>query len=324
MNVAVEAVVPASSANLGPGFDSVGLALGVFDTYRAELTEEPGLVVDLGPDAQGVPADESHLVVATMHRTFDELGVPRPAGLRLTCRNTIRMGRGMGSSAAAIVGGVALACALADPRTAEIGAGEEVALDLAFVNDVAAALEGHPDNSSASVFGGGTLSIMEPREGRTLPQTTTVRLGVHPSIRPVVFLPEARLETATARAVLPTEIAHGVAAANSARVGLLVHALTVDPSLLLSATLDLLHQEQRRPAYPASMALVDELRAQGCAATISGAGPSVLALVTEDAVGRARTERPGWERLEPGVPAGGVRVVRATLNVSPEARTVHQ
>lgn len=320
----IDLTVPASAANLGPGFDSVGLALGVLDGYRVRCLETPGLVVDLGPDAQGVPADDRHLVVSTMRRTWEVLGVTPPAGLELVCRNTIRMGRGMGSSAAAIVAGVALASALIAPTVA---AGADVPLDLDFVNDLAGYLEGHPDNSSASVYGGATISYVEEAavSDRALPSVRTTRLPLHPDIEPTMFVPSVQLPTATARAVLPEVVPHRDAALNSARAGLLTYALTHDPSLLPAATREWLHQEQRRLAYPDAMRLVDDLRAQGCAAVISGAGPSVLVLTTADGARDLNVPvrlEGAWEIIRPGVAHSGVRAMRATLEPSPEQRTV--
>ena len=196
----------------------------------------------------------------------------------------------------------------------EVFGGGSVGLDLDVINDLAADLEGHPDNSSASVFGGMTLSWLDDRTGRDgIPHTRTVRLTPHPSIRPHVLVPDAQLSTATARAVLPSQIRLADAAANSARVGLLVHAMTADPALLLPATRDYLHQEPRRPSYAASMALVDDLRRAGLAAAISGAGPSVLALVPAERVDEARAHGPrGWRVLTPGIPDAGVRVTVKT------------
>lgn len=299
--------VPASSANLGPGFDCLGIALGIWDEAVATVTAEPGLVIEVsGSGADTVPRDESHLVVRTMATTFAHLGVPAPAGLHLSATNAVRHGRGLGSSATAIVMGVALVQALC----AEGGEGDP--LDLDFINNLACALEGHPDNASASVFGGATLSVTEP--GEAVPTTRTVPLRLHPAITPVVLVPETTLSTHTARSVLPEVVPLGTAAANSARTGLLVHALTSDPDLLLAGTSDLLHQEPRRPSYPQSMALVDALRARGLAATISGAGPSVLVLTTAEHVATVSEVASGtdvmWQALTPGVPDRGVHLLR--------------
>lgn len=299
--------VPASSANLGPGFDCVGLALGVWDEATVTVTEEPGLVIDVtGAGAESVPRNESHLIHRTMRTTWRHLGIEAPAGLHLSTRNAVPHGRGLGSSATAIVMGVAAAQALSS-------GGE---LDLEAVNALACALEGHPDNASASVFGGATLSVTEA--GEPLPTTRTVPLRLDPRIVPVVLVPHTTLSTHTARSVLPELVPLATAAANSSRTGVLVHALTSDPSLLTAGTTDLLHQESRRPSYPQSMALVDALRAEDLAATISGAGPSVLVLTTVEHVERigeiAATQDADWDVLNPGVPARGVHVI------TPDAR----
>lgn len=207
---------PASSANLGPGFDSVGLALGVWDRCTVTVTDEPGVRVEVeGEGAQGVPRDGSHLVVRTMHRTWQALGVPAPAGLHLASVNTVPHGRGMGSSATAIVTGIVAAQAIS-------GEGDSFGLfDPGFTNDLAARLEGHPDNASASIFGGATLSWSDdPEVG-----TTTVRLAIHEDVVAVVFAPEEQLSTAKARSVLPAHVRLADAAANSGRAALLAHAL---------------------------------------------------------------------------------------------------
>lgn len=294
--------VPASSANLGPGFDSVGVALGVWDRCRATVLDQPGLEIGVaGEGAHSVPTDASHLVFRSLGHAFESLGETGPEGLRLDCDNAVPHGRGMGSSATAIVTGVTLAHALLAQRD-----GRSVRdIDLAAVNDLAARLEGHPDNSSASVFGGVTLSWSDDL-GRS---TTTLRLAAHPDVVPVLFTPDVQLSTATARAVLPAQVRLADAAANSARAALLIHALTTAPEHLLDGTREWLHQEPRRPSYPASMALVDQLRAAGHAAVISGAGPSVLVLATQSTaavVSRAGGEQ--WRVLLPGIPAHGVEV----------------
>lgn len=311
--------VPASSANLGPGFDCVGMALGVWDQMTATVTERPGLVIEVtGSGAGEVPLDENHLVHRTMVTTWQHLGVPPPQGLHLSAVNAVPHGRGLGSSATAIVMGVALAHALAAEGGAA-GRGPDARpfarLDLERINALACALEGHPDNASASVFGGATLSTTDG--DRPWPQTRTVPLRLHPEVTPHVLVPQATLSTHTARSVLPDVVALPTAAAHAARVGLLVHALTVDPALLLEGTRDLLHQEARRPSYPESMALVDALRAEGLAATISGAGPSVLVLTAGEERARiaaiADSRTTPWQVLAPGVPDRGVHAVSDTL-----------
>jgi len=300
--VAVEVSVPASSANLGPGFDSVGCALGVWDTCRAAVTDRAGLVVSVTGEGEGaVPLDATHLVHRAMQVAWAELGVEPPQGLSLECSNAVPHGRGMGSSATAIVTGIVAAQGLHDVSRGLPGD----AVDLAFANSLASRLEGHPDNASASVYGGATLSWAD--DGGT--GTTTVHLPVHPDVEPVVFAPDVQLSTAKARSVLPQQVRLADAAANSARAALLTHALGTAPEHLLAATREWLHQEARRSSYAASMELVDALRAQGHAAVISGAGPSVLVLARRDRVAEVRAfGGDGWRVLTPGIPPHGARV----------------
>ncbi|KNX36607.1 homoserine kinase [Luteipulveratus halotolerans] len=299
---AVTVTVPASSANLGPGFDSVGLALDVRDEVSAVVRGDTLVVRSEGEGADEVPRDETHLVHRAMVAAWQHLGVEPPRGLELTCRGAIPHSRGLGSSASAIVAGASVAAALAG---VDLGAPE----GLAQVNDVASTLEGHPDNASASVYGGLTVSWaddVQPDRWRT------TALTVHADLRPVVLVPEDRLATHEARAALPPEIGHADAARNAGRAALLTHALTHDPALLLPATRDWLHQEQRRIAYPVTMAMVDRLRRAGHAAVVSGAGPSVLVLATvstADAVAATAREHAGWNVLQPQISATGVRVV---------------
>ena len=298
---AVEARVPASSANLGPGFDSVGLALGLWDTCVATVTDVPGLRIEVeGQGAGEVPLDATHLVHRSMLRAWEELGVQPPGGLVLQCRNDVPHGRGLGSSATAIVTGIVAAQGLHD-----LSRGSEGDLDLAFANTLAARMEGHPDNSSASVYGGLTLSWSDGGED----PTHTLRLDLHPDVRVLVLVPATQLSTAKARSVLPTHVRHGDAALNSARAALLVQALTGHPEHLLAGTREWLHQEARRGSFGGSMELVDRLRAAGHAAVISGAGPSVLVLSTASAAdGVAALVDGAWDVLSPGVPTTGAQV----------------
>lgn len=302
LNRTVTVRVPASSANLGPGFDSIGLGLGVWDEASASLDPDgSGVQVEhSGLGAEGVPLNDSHLVVVAMRTTWRALGQEPDAGLRLSYLGAIPHSRGMGSSASAIVAGVALATVLA-------GYDLDDDATRAFVNDVAGAMEGHPDNTSASVFGRATISWFDAQAWRTCVVTP------HQSIIPMVLVPDFRLDTAVARAALPEHVALGVAAANSARAALLAHALTSEPQLLMDATVDYLHQEPRRQAYPDSMALVDALRAAGIPATISGAGPTVLAFAhagtQQDVSAIAERQPDAWQVLAPGVAERGVYLV---------------
>ena len=257
--------VPASTANLGPGFDAFGMALSLYDVVEVKVTDG-GLKVEVADAGAGgvedVPTDETHLVVRAIRRTCGYLGVEVP-GLHLRCANAIPHARGLGSSAAAVVSGVAAGYALA---------GRE--LDPFAALQLAAGFEGHADNAAASLLGGLVLAWCEGDEFHA------ERLTPHPSIRPVVAVPAVRSATATTRGLLPPAVPHGDAAHNAGRAALAVHALTAKPELLLPATEDRLHQHYRAPAYPASTELVRTLRAHGVAAAISGAGPTVLALTT--------------------------------------------
>ena len=260
----VRVAVPATSANLGPGYDALGLALSLEDEVTAQVTAGGIRVNVVGEGAGEVPEGSDHLIVRTMLRTFDLLGAGRPAGLALTCHNRIPHARGLGSSSAAIVAGIVLARALVVG-----GAG----LDDAAALRLAAEIEGHPDNVAPCLLGGFTIAWTGADGG-----AHAVRLEPASVLRPTVFIPTARGLTAHARAALPAMVPHADAAFNTARAALMVHALTAQPSLLLEATQDRLHQNYRAAGMPETAALVRELRQSGVPAFVSGAGPSVLAL----------------------------------------------
>ena len=251
---------PASAANLGPGFDTLGLALTMHDELRAEVLDEGLEVVVNGEGADELPRDRSHLVVRAMDAAFDVLG-EQPAGLRLTCDNTIPHARGLGSSSAAIVGCIVLARALVD--------GGDARLDDAAAFQLASDLEGHPDNVAAALFGGFTIAWLDGAAA------SVQRLDV--VARVTVLVPPEPVSTEAARGLLPDRVAHRDAAANTSRAALLVAALTDDPAHLLAATEDFVHQSYRAEAMPQSYELMQALRAAGVPAVISGAGPSVLA-----------------------------------------------
>src|SRR5215470_2978501 len=261
LSAPVTVAVPATSANLGPGFDAFGLALALEDEVTAQVTGS-GIRVEVTGEGEGeVPTGADHLIVDTMLRTFDRLAVARPGGLVLRCRNRIPHARGLGSSSAAIVAGIVLARALVgqigyDPRSL-IWAAE---------------IEGHPDNVAPCLLGGFTIAWTSDDGARA------TRVDVHPEIAPTVLIPDIRGLTAHARAALPPQVPYRDAVFNVARAALLVQALTKDPSLLLAATEDRLHQDYRAPGQPETAALVAELRTTGIPAVVSGAGPSVLAL----------------------------------------------
>lgn len=265
---AVRVVVPATSANLGPGFDSAGLALSVYDDLVAMATEDTGVLVEISGEGENtLPRGEDHLVVQSMRAAFDRMGVMVP-GFVLRCINAIPHGRGLGSSAAAIVGGIVLA------RAMVVDGRDRMTDD--DVLQLALAQERHPDNIAAALFGGFTVAWIDD-DGRA----DAVRMDAHGDVRPVVMVPSVELSTEKARALLPESVALADATVNISRAALLVHAMTADPSRLLVATADRLHQQNRASAYPRSWELVSLLRDSGVAAVISGAGPSVLAFVDE-------------------------------------------
>ncbi|GAA2472415.1 homoserine kinase [Streptomyces sp. NPDC059506] len=263
---AVRVRVPATSANLGPGFDALGLALGLYDDVVVRVADS-GLHVDIaGEGARTLSRDENHLVVKALRTAFDLLG-GQPRGLEVVCANRIPHGRGLGSSSAAICAGIMAA------RAVTIGGPER--LDETGLLELATEIEGHPDNVAACLLGGFTLAWTENGAARA------VRMDPAPSVVPVVFVPANPVLTETARGLLPRTVPHVDAAANAGRAALLVEALTRRPELLLPATEDRLHQEYRAPAMQASADLVHALRAEGVPAVISGAGPTVLALTDE-------------------------------------------
>ena len=297
----VHVSVPATSANLGPGFDSLGLALSLRDELSAEVTAS-GLQIEVtGAGADEVPRDETHLVVRAMRASFAELDPAHPggpAGLRLTCRNAIPHARGLGSSSAAIVAGIALARAL-------VVDGAERMDDQA-VFRLAARLEGHPDNVAPAWFGGLVIS------GEEDDGFYAVGSPVHPEIGAVVFIPPTPVSTELARGLLPDQVPHADAAANAGRTALLVAALSGAPEHLLRGTRDYPHQAYRRTAMPQSLELVERLRGDGIAAIVSGAGPTVLAFVTtssEVELARLLARCPaGWTAQQLGVDRDGARV----------------
>ncbi|MCO1598118.1 homoserine kinase [Micromonospora sp. RHAY321] len=287
--------VPATSANLGPGFDALGLALGLHDDLAAEVTTGGVRVTVTGQGAGELPDDDRHLVVRAMRAAFDVLGA-QPEGLSVECVNRIPQARGLGSSSAAIVAGVLLARALV--------ADGERRLDEAAALRLTAEIEGHPDNVAPCLLGGFTLAWSEPTGARA------VSLPVAEGVRPTLFVPEVRGLTASARAALPATVPHGDAALTAGRAALLVHALTTDPALLLPATVDRLHQDYRAPTMPATSALVNALRAAGVAAVVSGAGPTVLALSEPPAGFQLGTD---WQIWKLPIDVSGARVARGRL-----------
>jgi len=328
--------VPASSANLGPGFDSLGLALSLYDDVEVTAVPSASVAVEVvGEGAGRVPCDDAHLVVRAMRTVWDIVG-DAPAGLRLRCHNAIPHSRGLGSSAAAAVAGAVAAVVLA---------GRDPELERDTLLQVTAGMEGHADNAAASLLGGfvvawetaawesaagesaagesaagepaaGESAAGEPAAGEpagwesqrdTSERFHAVRLEPHPGIRPVALVATAESLTSTTRGLLPDRVPLVDAAFTGSRAALAVLAFTQRPELLLPATEDRLHQGYRRPAYPESADLVDALRAHGVPATISGAGPTVLAW-TSDATLPAGIDLRGFTVMPLPVDTAGARV----------------
>jgi homoserine kinase len=291
--------VPATSANLGPGFDALGLALALYDDVAVSVASS-GVAVDIvGEGADRLPRGDRHLIACTVLSGLDRLGV-RPAGLRISCTNRIPHARGLGSSAAAIIAGLLAARALVADGECRLDV--ECRLDDAALLKLAAEMEGHPDNVAACLLGGLTVAWTEDGAARA------VRLQPVDSLKPVVFVPATRATTAQVRRLLPDSVPHADAAANAGRAALMLAALTTRPDLLLPATVDYLHQPYRAPAMPETAEFVARLRAAGVPAVVSGAGPAVLAL------GQGPSGLPpppsGWSALSLPVDRVGAQVRR--------------
>lgn len=265
------ATVAASSANLGPGFDSLGLALAIYDEVSVETTSGATIVEVEGEGHGQVSVGADNLVAVAIRRGLSAAGV-QADGLKINCRNAIPHSRGLGSSAAAVVGGLAAANAL-------VAQTDNSPLTVEQLIQLSGEFEGHPDNASASVLGGAVVSWTEPA-GQTSgqPGYFAAPLRLHPDIRLFPGIPQVRSSTAETRVLLPAEVSHEAARFNVSRAALLVLALTERPDLLMAATDDVLHQPQRGPAMPASAQYLRLLRDHGVPAVLSGAGPSVLAL----------------------------------------------
>ena len=258
--------VPATSANLGPGFDSLGLALALQDRYIAQVLDEQIIDIDIsGEGADALPRNEKNLVIKSMYKGFEFLG-GKPRGIALRALNVIPHSRGLGSSASAIVGGLSLARALV------LGGNERMSND--DMLNLANEMEGHPDNVAAAIFGGATIAWQELQHGHNV--ALSVQLVVDPRISAVAFIPSTSVSTSKARKMLPDLITHADAVKNSAHTALLVHALQHRPDLLHTATEDFLHQSYRADAMPSSFTL---LSANSCKWKSGSTGSTTAARV---------------------------------------------
>ncbi len=296
--------VPASSANIGPGFDCFGIALELRDRYAAQVLDEPTFDVDVsGEGADEVKKDAKNLVIKAMMHGFEHMG-SKPRGIALRALNAIPHGRGLGSSASAIVGGLALARSL-------VLTGEQYMSDDDLIT-LATELEGHPDNVASAFYGGATIAWVEnsiDQSGNTKSVGRAVSLKVNDRIKALLLVPDNQLSTAKARKLLPETISHQDAVLNSSRTALLVHALAERPDLLFTATQDLLHQSYRASAMPKTISLVEKLRGAGLAAVVSGAGPSVMVLYSnsEDEIDQVASLAPGFTAMKLAVAKTGAQ-----------------
>ena len=295
----VRVKAPATTANMGPGYDCLGMALDVWNTLEVQTLESGEPVVEvLGEGAGELGTGPDNLVYRSMEFLFREAGQDMPV-LRVRCENDIPLARGMGSSAAAIAGGLVAANAICSQ---DFSANELL--------EMAATIEGHPDNVAAAVMGGMQLVIVDDTgDGR---QLYTVPVNVPPEMRAVVFVPDVRIATDDARAVLPKKVSMEDAVHNMGRVGLLVASMATNhPEYLAIATQDRLHQPYRKPLFPAMKVIFKAaLDAGALGVFLSGSGSTVLALTQ----GREMTV--AYEMAEAARQAsveGNVRVTRPTL-----------
>ncbi len=275
----VTVTVPATSGNLGPGFDALGMALGVTDEVEVWALGSPSVEISVTGHGEGaVPLDESHLMVRAIRAAADRVGAPQ-TGLRIAARNSIAHGRGLGSSAAAVVAGIAAVRGLID---------EPEALPNEAMLQIATEFEGHPDNAAPAIWGGATAAWMDDSGAHAVP------LSLADGLETAVLVPTSVLPTKEARAVLPETVPHHDAAFNVGRAALLVAALSHAPEHLLAATEDRLHQGYRAPVMKSAAAMIARLRGEGLAAVVSGAGPSVLVMGRDLAAAGLATGAPDW------------------------------
>ncbi|MEI6882692.1 MAG: homoserine kinase [Bacteroidota bacterium] len=296
----VSVKVPATSANLGPGFDTLGMALSYYDELEVEAVAGAGAVVEvIGEGAGEVPTDETNLVVRSIAHVFEQVGHKLP-GLKIRAHNITPHGRGMGSSGAAVVSGVVAAQGLLEGI---------VEFTSAQLLQLATDLEGHPDNVAPSLFGGLTIA-WEDEKG-----PHHKKLIVHRGVSPLELIPNFKMSTAIARALQPESVPHADAVFNVSRSALLVAALTQSPELLMAATEDRLHQDYRSEAMPEAGKVIELMRKNNHAAVVSGAGPSVLVLASDpaermEAAQLAAKHFPQWRALVLAVDFKGATVIR--------------
>ncbi|CAH1204241.1 Homoserine kinase [Paenibacillus plantiphilus] len=267
--------VPASTANLGPGFDTLGMALSLYAWIEMSALASGETVIDLhGDGLNGIPRDKSNLIYKIAQLVFDEAGVAIPE-LHISMYSEIPLTRGLGSSASAIIGALTAANALI---------GNPLEQDRLF--QIATKLEGHPDNVGASLFGGIIVSSWDGSRAEL------IRLEPHPELDVLVAIPAFQLSTEKARHALPSQIALNDAVFNVASSSLLVAALASGRfDLIKHAMRDRLHQPYRAALIPGMATILEEATAHGAlGAALSGAGPTLLALVEAGSPQRGELE----------------------------------
>lgn len=275
--------VPATSANLGPGFDCFGLALDLWNEVTVDTEAEPGVTWE-GEGADELPTDGTDMVSRALAHAARAGGAPLPS-VALHGVNRVPLERGLGSSAAACVAGISLS-----DRLLDLGLEPEEILELAVE------MEGHPDNAAAAIAGGFTIAFGDG----------VIRLDPHPSLRPVALVPDVRLPTTEARAALGDQIARADAVFNAAHAAATVVALTSEPALLTRTLDDRLHQDARLALVPIVEGVFRDLRAAGVPVCLSGAGPTLLAFGSDDMP--VPDPGDGWSLLSLAVAPTGVEV----------------
>ena len=276
--------VPATSANLGPGFDCFGLALDLWNEVTLETDAGP-TVTWQGEGAGELPTDGTDMVSRAFAHAARAAGASIPS-VALHAVNRIPLERGLGSSAAASVAGIALA-----DRLLELGLESDEILELAVE------MEGHPDNAAAAIAGGFTIAFGDG----------VIRLDPHPTLRPVALVPDVRLGTTESRAALADQIARADAVFNAAHAAATVVALTSEPELLTQTLGDRLHQDLRLALVPKVEGVFKDLRAAGVPVCLSGAGPTLLAFEMDGVSVPDPGE--GWTVLKLAVAPAGVEVI---------------
>ena len=256
--------VPATTANVGPGFDCLGLALDLWNEVRFTVEGDRVVVTTEGPDPAGLPHDETNLVARAFLRLCEEAGRAAPAGLRIHCDIRVPMSSGLGSSSTAIVAGL-------------LGANTLVGrpFDRDAILELAADMEGHPDNVAAALLGGLTIVVQKK-------DTLLTKKILVPEVHVALAVPDLPFSTNAARAELPTEVSMVDAVFNLQRTPLVVEALrTGDYELLSQVMDDRLHQASRLKRIPGGRtAWLAALNAGAAAVAVSGSGPSLIAFVS--------------------------------------------